>query len=81
MRSSLRAEVRFVARPEAAADADAALDLLADALAEQIIAAARAEVAEERDVPEETIDLEHRRFATEARVEGVVGRLPGDREP
>lgn len=81
MRHPLRAEIRFAARSDAAADADAALDLLAEALADRLVAEARAEVAQQRGVPEDTLDREHRRVTSEARTQGVLAHVGGGAEP
>lgn len=61
MKPRLKIEVVHEPHPDAENEIFDALDSLATGLADLFIARARAEVARERGVTEETIDLEHKR--------------------
>ncbi len=67
MKPKLRIEVVHEPHPEAEACLDAALDHLAEVLADLIIARARRDVAREAGVAEDALDREHGRHASEAR--------------
>jgi hypothetical protein len=76
-------EFRVVRKPMADArqHRDAAVDVLADAIADHLIAESRAEVAQEHGVSEEAIDREHTRVAEAARAllpAGVRAGHPAD---
>jgi|MDTD01.3.fsa_nt_gb hypothetical protein len=65
MKPRLRIEVVPFPTPTAQADLDAALDVLADALADRFIRMAREQIAAEIGVEAESIDREARRDATD----------------
>ena len=67
MKPRLRIEVVPSPTPTAMADLDAALDVLADALADRFIRLAREQVAAELGVDAETLDHESRRDAADVR--------------
>jgi len=75
----LHIEVIRKPHPDAEREAALAVEILADALADQLIARARREVASERGVAEEDIDREHKRVAEAARALSAVGVRAGDR--
>ncbi len=72
--------IEVVREPHADAEREAALavDALAEALADQLIARARREVASERGVAEESIDREHGRVAEAAQRISALGHLPAE---
>ncbi len=67
MKPRLRIEVVPFATPTAMADLDAALDVLADALADRFIRMAREQVAAELGVDAETINRESHRDVVDVR--------------
>lgn len=73
MKTKLRVQIVPLPTPSAAAELDAALDLLADAIAERCIVRARAEVAAELGVPVESLGRERFTLTDEDRY-GSVGR-------
>ena len=75
MKPRLRIEVVPFPTPTAMADLDAALDVLADALADRFIRMAREQVAAELGVDAESINREGRREIIEARASHGLGRL------
>ncbi len=71
--------LQIVTEPAADAEREVAmaLDALADALADRLIARARHEVAVERGVAEEEIDREHERVLEAARAVTPMGAKAG----
>ncbi len=67
MKPRLRIEVVPLPTPNAQRELDACLDVLADALADRLIAQARADIAQELGVDEARIDREAGREAHGAR--------------
>ena len=74
MKPKLRVEVVHQPHPEAEACLDAALDHLADVLADRIIARARRDVAREAGVEVDSLDREHGRHASAARAAWLAPR-------
>ena len=76
-----RLQIRVVRRPHpnAEREIDQALDVIAEAIADRLIARARRDVARERGVAEEAIDREHERVAEAAWALSPIVVRAGDR--
>lgn len=77
MKPRLRIEVVPSPTPTAMADLDAALDVLADALADRFIRMAREQVAAELGVDADTLDRESHRDVVDARAALGLARVGG----
>ncbi len=74
MRVTLHPVIVFEPDPEAQRSHEAAMNLIADALAEMLIEEARAEVADELGLDEDELNHDHGSVTTTARAElGMLG--------